>query len=77
MHKNCLDKADELVVFQLYTVTLVVVQYIAVEGMMQQVVASVDIDCIDFWYHTGLGDNPDQEDRYNFNVKKNKKIRTI
>ena len=37
----------------------------------------LDIDCIDFWYHTGLGDNPDQEDRYNFNVKKNKKIRTI
>ena len=36
----------------------------------------LDIDCIDFWYHTGLGDNPDQEDRYNFNVKKNKKIRT-
>ena len=34
----------------------------------------LDIDCIDFWYHTGLGDNPDQEDRYNFNVKKNKKI---
>ena len=37
----------------------------------------LDIDCIEFWYHTGLGDNPDQEDRYNFNVKKNKKIRTI
>ena len=37
----------------------------------------LDIDCIDFWYHTGLGDNPDQEDRYNFNVKKNKKIRTL
>ena len=36
----------------------------------------LDIDCIEFWYHTGLGDNPDQEDRYNFNVKKNKKIRT-
>ena len=37
----------------------------------------LDIDCIEFWYHTGLGDNPDQEDRYNFNVKKNKKIRTL
>jgi hypothetical protein len=37
----------------------------------------LDIDCIEFWYHTGLGDNPDQEGRYNFNVKKNKKIRTI
>ena len=36
----------------------------------------LNIDCIEFWYHTGLGDNPDQEDRYNFNVKKNKKIRT-
>ena len=36
----------------------------------------LDIDCIEFWYHTGLGDNLDQEDRYNFNVKKNKKIRT-
>ena len=36
----------------------------------------LNIDCIEFWYHTGLGDNLDQEDRYNFNVKKNKKIRT-
>lgn len=34
----------------------------------------LDIDCIDFWYHTGLEDNPNQEGRYNFNVKKNKKI---
>jgi len=37
----------------------------------------LDIDCIEFWYHTtGLDNNPDHEDRYNFNVKKNKKIRT-
>ena len=36
----------------------------------------LNIDCIEFWYHTDLGDNLDQEDRYNFNVKKNKKIRT-
>ena len=34
----------------------------------------LNIDCIDFWYHTGLEDNPNQEGRYNFNVKKNKKI---
>jgi hypothetical protein len=37
----------------------------------------LDIDCIEFWYHTtGLDNNPDHEDRYNFNVKKNKKLRT-
>jgi len=34
----------------------------------------LDIDCIDFWYNIGLEDNPNQEGRYNFNVKKNKKI---
>ena len=36
----------------------------------------LDIDCIDFWYHTGLEDNSSSYDKYNFNVKKNKKIRT-
>ena len=36
----------------------------------------LNIDCIEFWYHTDFGDNLDQEYRYNFNVKKNKKIRT-
>jgi hypothetical protein len=36
----------------------------------------LDIDCIDFWYHTGLEDYSSSYDKYNFNVKKNKKIRT-
>ena len=36
----------------------------------------LDIDCIEFWYHTGLENNPSSYDKYNFNVKKNKKIRT-
>jgi len=36
----------------------------------------LDIDCIDFWYHTGLEDNSSSYDKYNFNVKKNKKTRT-
>ena len=36
----------------------------------------LDIDCIEFWYYAGLEDNPSSYDKYNFNVKKNKKIRT-
>ena len=35
----------------------------------------LNIDCIEFWYHTGLEGNPDHEDKYNFNVKKNKEIK--
>jgi hypothetical protein len=35
----------------------------------------LDIDCIDFWYYAGSTNDVDQEGRYNFNVKKNKKIR--
>jgi len=38
----------------------------------------LDVDCIEFWYHTSSRNDRndvDQEDRYNFNVKKNKKIR--
>jgi len=36
----------------------------------------LDVDCIDFWYYAGSTNDVDKEDRYNFNVKKNKKIRT-
>jgi hypothetical protein len=36
----------------------------------------LDVDCIDFWYYSGSKNDIDQEDKYNFNVKKNKKIRT-
>ena len=37
---------------------------------------SLDIDCIEFWYETFTYDGVKHEDKYNFNVKKNKKIRT-
>ncbi len=36
----------------------------------------LDIDCIEFWHYSGSKNDVDQEDKYNFNVKKNKKIRT-
>jgi hypothetical protein len=36
----------------------------------------LDIDCIDFWYYSGSINDINQEDKYNFNVKKNKKVRT-
>jgi hypothetical protein len=35
----------------------------------------LDVDCIDFWYYSGSTYDDDKEARYNFNVKKNKKIR--
>jgi hypothetical protein len=37
---------------------------------------SLDIDCIEFWYETFTYDGVKHEDKYNFNVKKNKKTRT-
>ena len=36
----------------------------------------LDIDCIEFWYETFTYDGVKREDKYNFNVKKNKKTRT-
>ena len=36
----------------------------------------LDIDCIDFWYETFTYGEVKHVDKYNFNVKKNKKIRT-
>ena len=36
----------------------------------------LDIDCIEFWYETFTYDGVKHEDKYNFNVKKNKKTRT-
>jgi hypothetical protein len=35
----------------------------------------LDIDCIDFWYYAGSTNDVDKENRYNFSVKKNKKIK--
>ena len=36
----------------------------------------LDIDCIEFWYETFTYDEVKHVDKYNFNVKKNKKTRT-
>ena len=36
----------------------------------------LNIDCIDFWYETFTYGEVKHVDKYNFNVKKNKKIRT-
>ena len=36
----------------------------------------LDIDCIEFWYETFTYDKVKHVDKYNFNVKKNKKTRT-
>jgi len=36
---------------------------------------NLNIDCIEFWYYAGSTNDVDKENRYNFSVKKNKKIK--